>query len=84
MFTLVYNIVSDVISVRVPKELKEKIRKYGIDWSKEIREFLEERIRALELLEVLNNIEEKARNRRTRVDSTKIIREAREEHSGLH
>ncbi len=71
---------SDVILVRVPKELKEKMRRYGIDWSKEISKFLEERIRALELLEVLNSIEEKAKNRRTRVNSTKIIREAREEH----
>ena len=72
--------LSDIISVRVPKELKEKMKKYRVDWSREIRRFLEERIRALELLEVLDSIEEKAKKRRTRVDSTKLIREAREEH----
>ena len=72
--------MSDVVSIRVPKELKEKMRKYRIDWSREIREFIEERIRTLELLELLESIEEKAKKRRTRVDSAKLIREAREEH----
>ena len=71
--------MSDVVSIRVPKELKEKMRKYRIDWSREIREFIEERIRALELLELLESIEEKAKKRRTRVDSAELIREAREE-----
>ena len=71
--------MSDVISVRIPRELKEKMRKYSVDWSKEIREFLEERIRALEFIEMLDGIEERARKRRTRVDSARLIREAREE-----
>ncbi len=71
--------MSDIVSIRVPKELKEKMRKYRIDWSREIREFIEERIRTLELLELLESIEEKAKKRRTRVDSAKLIREAREE-----
>ncbi len=71
--------MSDVVSIRVPKELKEKMRKYRIDWSREIREFIEERIRTLELLELLESIEEKAKKRRTRVDSAELIREAREE-----
>ena len=71
--------MSDVVSIRVPKELKEKMRKYRIDWSREIREFIEERIRTLELLELLESIEERAKRRRTRVDSAKLIREAREE-----
>ncbi|MCE4599756.1 MAG: antitoxin [Desulfurococcales archaeon] len=71
--------MSDVISVRIPRELKEKMRKYSVDWSREIREFLEERIRALEFIEMLDGIEERARKRRTRVDSARLIREAREE-----
>ncbi len=71
--------MSDVISVRIPRELKEKMKRYRIDWSREIREFLEERIRALEFIEMLDGIEERARKRRTRVDSARLIREAREE-----
>ena len=73
-------VVSDVVSIRVPRELKEKMRRYRVDWSKEIREFIEERIRVLEFLEILDDIERKAERRRTRVDSVELIREAREEH----
>ncbi|MEB3756276.1 MAG: CopG family transcriptional regulator [Desulfurococcales archaeon] len=70
--------MSDVISVRVPKELKEKMKKYRIDWSREVRRFLEDRIKVLEFLETLDNIEKKAENRRTKVDSAELIRESRE------
>lgn len=72
--------MSDVVSVRVSRKLKEKMRRYRVDWSEEIRRFLEERVRVLELLEVLDSIEEKAEKRRTRVDSVKLIGETREEH----
>jgi hypothetical protein len=71
--------LSDVISVRVPRKLKEKMKKYPIDWSSEVRGFIEERIRVLELLEILDTIEEKTGKRKTRVDSVELIREAREE-----
>ena len=71
--------MSDVVSIRVPRELKEKMKKYNIDWSREIRMFIEERIKALELLELLEKIEEKSAKRRAKVDSTVLIRESREE-----
>ncbi len=70
--------MSDIVSVRVPKELKEKMKKYRIDWSREVRRFLEERVRVLEFLEMLDNIEKKVEKRRTRVDSVKLIRKMRE------
>lgn len=71
--------MSDVISVRVPRELKEKMRRYRVDWGEEVRRFLEGRVSALELLELLDDIERRCRRRRVRVDSAKLIREAREE-----
>ncbi len=70
---------SEVISIRVPRELREKMRRYNVDWAEEIRRFLERRVRSLEALEVLQEIEEAARGRRVRVDSTLLIRETREE-----
>jgi hypothetical protein len=83
LYTLCYTwcntVLSDVVSVRVPRELKEKMKRYPVDWSGEIRRFIEERIRALELLEVLKDVESKAERRRTRVDTTRLIREEREE-----
>ena len=72
--------MSEVVSVRVPKELKEKMKKYNIDWSREIKGFIEEKVRTLELLEVIDDIELRAEKRKTKVDSTKLIRESRYEH----
>jgi hypothetical protein len=70
--------LSDVISIRVSKELKERMKKYPIDWSREVRRFLEERVRVLELLEIVDEIEKRAAKRRTQIDSTLLIREERE------
>ena len=63
---LVYRCVyglSNVVSIRVPREFKEKMRRYNIDWGSEIRRFVEERIRTLELLETLDAVGERARRR---------------------
>ena len=55
------------------------MKKYSfVDWSDEIRKFLEERVRTLDLLEVLDDIEEEARKRRVKVNSAILIREDRE------
>ena len=72
--------MSEVVSVRVPKELKEKMKKYNIDWSREIKGFIEEKVRTLELLEIIDEIEMRAEKRRTKIDSAKLIRESRYEH----
>ena len=70
--------MSDVISVRVSRELKEKMKKYRVNWSNEIRRFIENRIKTLEFIDLLDSIEEKARRRRTMIDSTLLVREERE------
>ncbi len=70
--------MSDVVSFRVPKKLRAKMKKYPIDWSSEVRRFLEERVRGLELLELLDEIEKRASERKVQVDSTILIREDRE------
>ncbi len=70
--------MSDVVSFRVPRKLRAKMKKYPIDWSSEVRRFLEERVRGLELLELLDEIEKRASQRKVQVDSTTLIREDRE------
>lgn len=72
--------MSDVVSVRIPRELREKMRKYRVDWSREVRQFIEERIRVLKFLGALEAIEKKTARRKTRVDSVMLIREERERH----
>ncbi len=76
---MVYTVLSEVLSIRIPKELKEKMKRYKIDWSDEIRRYLEDRVRSLELLEILEDLEERSRRRKTRVDSAGIIRVDRDE-----
>jgi len=52
--------VSAVISVRVPRKLKEELERLGINYSKAVREFLEELVRR-----------EKARRLRERMEEFK-------------
>ena len=56
------------------------MKKYRVNWSSEIRRFIEDRIKTLEFLDLLDSIEDKARRRRTMIDSTLLIREDRENH----
>ena len=69
---------SEILTIRVPKELKEKMKKLNINWSEEIRLFIERKIRSHELLQALTEIRRRAKERRASVDSTKLIREDRE------
>ncbi|MHA1590060.1 MAG: type II toxin-antitoxin system VapB family antitoxin [Candidatus Njordarchaeales archaeon] len=50
--------MSEIVSFKVPRELKEKMRRYKdrINWSKLLRDFLAEKIRLLEAEENLKKI----------------------------
>ncbi|MFP3951862.1 MAG: hypothetical protein ACLFVP_06990 [Candidatus Bathyarchaeia archaeon] len=65
-------------SVRVPEELKEKMREADVVWSEEVRGFIEDRIRCLELSQTLDEVSQRAREREVKLDSTELIREDRE------
>ena len=70
--------MSSTFTVRIPRELKEKMKRLPVEWSEEIRSFIEEKVKRSELLEVIEEIELMADKRRLRVDSAKLIREDRE------
>jgi len=70
--------MSSTITVRIPRELKEKMKNLSTQWSEEIRNFIEERVRHLALIKTLEEIEPRAKKRTTKVDSTSLIREDRE------
>jgi len=50
--------MSEVVSFKVRREVKEKMRRYRgvVNWSEELRRFVEERIRELEAREVLESV----------------------------
>jgi len=50
--------MSTVLSIRIRKELKNRMRMTNIDWRREIERFIENRIREYERERALKNIEE--------------------------
>jgi hypothetical protein len=70
--------MSETFSVRIPRELKEKIEQNPADWSQEVRDFLSERVKQKELLAILKEIDARPEKRKTKIDSTALIREDRE------
>ncbi len=70
--------MSETFSVRIPKELKEKIEQNPADWSQEVRNFLAERVKQMELLKVLEELDRQPNKRKTKTDSVTLIREDRE------
>jgi hypothetical protein len=70
--------MSTTISIRIPRALKKKMEKNPAEWSQEIREFLEERVKQIELMKTLEEIEPRAEKRKTKTDSVTLIREDRE------
>ncbi len=70
--------VSSTITIRVSRELKKRMEENPAEWSCEIRCFLEERVRQMELLRSLQEIEGRAEKRKVKVDSVTLIGEDRE------
>jgi len=70
--------MSSTITIRIPQELKEKMKKIPEQWSEEIRRFIEDRVKRLELINVIEEVESRAEKHRLKVDSTSLIREDRE------
>ena len=71
--------MSVVVSLRIPKELKLRLEELGIDWRREVREYLEKRVRE----EAKKVFLEKARELRKSIGrrgtpGAEIIREFRE------
>ena len=70
--------MSSTFTIRIPQELKEKMKKLNAEWSEEVRSFIEEKVKNLELMKAIEEIESGAEKRRVKVDSTILIREDRE------
>ncbi len=71
---------SDVISIRIPKRLRKKVRKYGdVNWREVILEAIESKIRQLETQEILAEIDEINKGLKPgKTPSWKLIREDRD------
>lgn len=70
---------SVVISVRIPKELKEAIERYGINVSEVVRSFLERYVEELEAREASNKLGDLKRRLAGRLDPSLIAKLVRED-----
>ena len=71
--------LSSSIEIRIPRKLRERMEKFShIDWDRELREFVESRLRTLEFLQVLEEVRKNSEKRVVKTDSTMLIREDRE------
>lgn len=82
MTNIYCTITMSVVSVRVPRELKEKMRKYRdkINWSEEIRRFIENKILEAERENTLSKLEELIKQLPTvpRGTASRYVREDRD------
>ena len=47
-----------MITIRIPEELKEEMKKYDVNWSEVVRKAIEEKIRSIRMEEALEKIRE--------------------------
>lgn len=47
----------EVISIRIPKELKKSMKEIEINWSEEIRKFIEKKVREYKRIKALEEID---------------------------
>lgn len=68
----------EVVSIRVPKELKEEMNRLDLNWADYIRQAIEEKVRTEKMRQackVMDDLREKTRG--IKFNSVKVIREAR-------
>ncbi|MCD6513737.1 MAG: VapB-type antitoxin [Candidatus Asgardarchaeum sp.] len=68
---------SEVFSLRIPKKTRREMEKVPIDWSEEIRRFIEKRLREYYKKELLKEARE-LRKKMKKISSAELIREDRE------
>jgi hypothetical protein len=69
----------EVVSVRIPKELKEEMTKLDLDWAGYLRGVIEEKVKTERMRRasiVMDELREKTKG--VKFDSAKVIREARD------
>jgi len=71
--------MAEVLSIRIPGDLKKRMREFDINWKEYLIKAIEEKIRQLEAERVLKEIDEMNRKLEfSDVPSWKLIREDRD------
>lgn len=70
--------MSEIITLRVSDETKQLMDEIDLNWSEELRKYIEGRIKSFRLHKLLPGIYKAAGRIRVKGDSTKLIREDRD------
>jgi len=72
----------EVISFRIPEELKQRLKEVDLNWSEEVRRFIEERVREYKREKALKEIDALLKDvpRPERGTASRYVREDRESH----
>jgi len=71
--------MQNVVSIRIPQELKKKMMEFDINWKNYLVEAIEDKIKQLEAERVLKEIDKMNKGLKTsKVPSWKLIREDRD------
>ncbi|MHA1506727.1 MAG: type II toxin-antitoxin system VapB family antitoxin [Candidatus Asgardarchaeia archaeon] len=70
----------EVVSFRIPKELKESMKEIGINWSEEVRMFIESKVREYKRKNALEEIDSMLKNlpKTEKGTAKKYVREDRD------
>ena len=75
---IVYN-MSEVISIRIPRELKEMMRGLEVDWASFVRRAMEEKVREEKKKNAVKLMDESRRKTRgVKFDSVEVVRSLRD------
>jgi len=67
------------LSIRIPKEMKEKMKEADIDWSSYLRDAIEDKIIELKRKKAVESMDKiRSKTKQGEFDSTKSIREDRD------
>ena len=68
----------EVVSVRIPKELKEEMSKLDLDWADYLRGAIEEKVKAEKMSRASSVMDElRGKTKTVKFNTVKVIREAR-------
>ena len=70
--------MQEVVSAKIPKELKERARKYGINISGLVRSALEAEVARIEEKELRKRLDELSASLRSRLSMKDVVRAVRE------
>jgi len=72
--------MSEVISIRVSKKLKEEMKEIDVDWASIVRKTIEEKVREERRKRAIKVIDaSRAKTRGVKFDSTEVVRRLRDE-----